>query len=72
MTGTEKTNPETTELIERLVERGTMFEAYARVVGNRGAAGVDAMSVEELKPWLQVHWPEVKERLLGGGTGPRW
>jgi hypothetical protein len=38
MTGTETTNPETTELIERLVERGNMLEAYARVVGNKGAA----------------------------------
>lgn len=66
MTGTETTNPETTELIERLVERGNMLEAYARVVGNKGAAGVDKMSVEDLKPWLQAHWFEVKERLLAG------
>lgn len=70
MTGTETTNPETTELIERLVERGNMLEAYARVVGNKGAAGVDKMTVLDLKPWLRIHWPEVKERLLAGTYRP--
>lgn len=70
MTRTEETNPETTTLIERLVERGTMREDYARVVGNKGAAGVDKMTVEELKPWLQAHWVEVKGRLLRGTYRP--
>jgi RNA-directed DNA polymerase len=70
MTGTGTTNPETIELIERLVERGNMLEAYARVVGNRGAAGVDTMTVTDLKPWLQSHWLEVKERLLAGTYRP--
>jgi RNA-directed DNA polymerase len=70
MTGTETTNPETMELIERLVERGNMLEAYERVMGNRGAAGVDKMTVLDLKPWLRTHWPEVKERLLAGTYRP--
>jgi RNA-directed DNA polymerase len=70
VTGTETTNPETVELIERLVERGNMFEAYARVVGNKGGAGVDRMTVSDLKPWLQAHWLEVKERLLAGTYRP--
>jgi Retron-type reverse transcriptase len=70
MTGTDTTSPETTELIERLVERGNMLDAYARVVGNGGAAGVDRMTVEDLKPWLQAHWLEVKERLLAGTYRP--
>jgi len=70
VTGTERANPETTELIERLVERGNMLDAYARVVGNKGAAGVDSMTVEDLKPWLQAHWLEVKGRLLAGTYRP--
>jgi hypothetical protein len=53
VTGTDRTNPETKELIERLVERGNMLDAYARVVRNKGAAGVDEMTVMDLKPWLQ-------------------
>jgi RNA-directed DNA polymerase len=47
-----------------------MREAYARVVGNKGAAGVDKMTVEALKPWLQAHWVEVKGRLLRGTYRP--
>jgi hypothetical protein len=34
------------------------------------SAGVDKMTVTDLKPWLQAHWPEVKERLLPGTYRP--
>ena len=37
MTGTDSRSPERTMLIERLVERENMLEAYSRVVGNKGA-----------------------------------
>ena len=35
--------------MEAVVSQENMRRAYARVVGNKGAAGVDGMSVEELK-----------------------
>jgi len=70
MTGTEPKSPEMTELMERLVERGNMREAYGQVVGNKGAAGIDGMTVTDLKGRLQTHWAEVKEDLLNGRYEP--
>ncbi len=63
-TGTEKT-------MEAVVERENMLIAYKRVVGNKGAAGVDAMGVDELKPYLQDHWQRIKEQLLQGNYQPQ-
>ena len=56
--------------MERVVERGNMQRAYSRVMTNRGAPGIDGMRCEDLKAWLQAHWPRVKEALLEGGLLP--
>src|SRR5205807_3698631 len=37
---------------------------------NKGAPGVDAMTVAELRPWLKVHWPEVRAQLEAGTYRP--
>jgi RNA-directed DNA polymerase len=51
-------------LMELVVSRENMMAAYARVVGNKGAAGIDKMSVADLKPFLKEHWLRIKEELL--------
>jgi len=58
-------------LMELVVERGNMRDAYERVMRNKGAPGVDEMRVDDLKTWLQTHWPTVKAALLKGGYMPR-
>jgi RNA-directed DNA polymerase len=67
----EHSYPESMNLMEAVVERENMWEAYRKVVGNKGAAGVDMMTVEELKPYLQKHWPETREKLLNGSYQPQ-
>jgi RNA-directed DNA polymerase len=57
--------------MERVVERSHMWLAYQRVVGNRGAAGVDGLTVSQLKDWLKMHWPGVKQALLAGDYMPQ-
>lgn len=71
MTTTKPKNHEMTSLIERLVERGNMLKAYERVVGNKGAPGIDEMPVGKLKDWLREHWLAVKEQLLTGRFEPQ-
>jgi RNA-directed DNA polymerase len=61
---------ESQSLMEKIVERENMFNAYYKVVGNRGSSGIDNMSVEELKPYLQENWPSIKEELLQGTYSP--
>ena len=53
---------ESERLMEAVVERGNMQAAYKRVVGNKGASGVDGMNVDELKPYLAREWEHQRLR----------
>jgi RNA-directed DNA polymerase len=67
----EPVRPETEQLMEAVVARENMFRAYEQVVSNKGAAGIDGMTVEQLKPYLQEHWAKIKEELLKGEYQPQ-
>ncbi len=58
-------------LMEAVVERQNMQRAYKRVISNKGSSGIDEMSVEELKPYLSVHWARIKDELLSGRYQPQ-
>jgi RNA-directed DNA polymerase len=58
-------------LMEEVVERSNLQLAYQRVLKNKGAPGVDDVSVSEFKGWLKMHWPSVKKALLEGRYLPR-
>ena len=66
-----RTKSEDCATMERVVERANVWLAYQRVVRNKGAAGVDGVTVAELKGWLAAHWPSVKKALLEGSYLPR-
>ena len=55
---------------ELFLARGNLAEALRRVEQNAGAAGIDGMSTEELRPWLHDHWSEVRSRLEAGTYRP--
>ena len=61
---------ETMQLMDAVVERENMVEALLRVERNKGAAGVDEMPVDGLRPFLKEHWPRIKEELLSGSYRP--
>ena len=48
-----------------------MFHALKRVRRNRGAPGIDGMTVAELPKYLKRHWPEIRSQLLEGRYRPR-
>jgi RNA-directed DNA polymerase len=58
-------------LMEQVVSRNNMRAAYDRVVSNDGAAGVDKMTVDQLRGHLIEHWPRIKEELLNGSYHPQ-
>ena len=58
------------ELMEQVVCRENLQAAWTRVKRNRGAAGIDGMSVEELMPYCREHWPCIRELLLTGDYRP--
>lgn len=66
-----QTKAEPSLTMEAVMTRHNMMLAYQRVVENKGAAGVDNLSVSALKPWLKQHWLRVKETLGAGSYLPR-
>ena len=68
---TEEARPDTSQLMEAVVEKENMRRAYHRVVSNKGSAGIDEMSVDELGAHLKEHWAEIRKRLLEGTYKPQ-
>ena len=67
----DNSNPKDRQLMEAVVARENMVKALHRVERNKGAAGVDHMTVGELRPYLKVQWPRIKEELLEGKYEPQ-
>ena len=42
-----------TDLLEKVLNRGNLNRAYKRVKANKGASGVDGMTVDKALPWLK-------------------
>lgn len=64
-------NPHDTSIIEQMVERANMLKAYEKVYSNKGAPGIDNMTVEELMPYLRKYWETIKTQLLNGTYKPK-
>ena len=57
--------------MEAVVEPGNLKKALARVRRNKGAPGIDGMTVDDLGDHLQGHWAEIRSRLLDGTYTPQ-
>jgi len=60
----------TPSLMTAVIDRDNMLDALKRVSSNKGAAGVDGMTVDELSEWLKTHWDLIKTKLLDGSYQP--
>jgi RNA-directed DNA polymerase len=58
-------------LMEVIVERDNLRKALAHVKRNKGAAGIDGMSLDALAPHLKEHWPAIRAQLLEGTYKPQ-
>lgn len=59
------------KLMEQVVARDNMLLAFERVRENRGAPGVDRVTVEQLAQYCRDHWPRIREELLTGTYKPQ-
>ena len=57
--------------MEAIVERDNLRKALARVKRNKGAPGIDGMTVEDLSAHLKEHWPTIRAQLLDGTYQPQ-
>jgi RNA-directed DNA polymerase len=58
-------------LMEAVVERENMFAALHKVESNAGSAGVDRITVEQLRAYLREQWLSIKVELLEGRYKPQ-
>lgn len=60
----------TSDLMERVCERANLQAAMKRVRKNKGSAGIDGMTVDELPEHLKANWSALREQLLAGTYQP--
>lgn len=58
-------------MFEQIVARDNLLRAWQRVKANKGAAGIDHVSVTDFPSWSQQHWPHIKQQLSDGDYQPQ-
>ena len=59
------------DLLEKILSRDNLNRAYKRVKANKGAPGVDGMTVEAALPWLREHREGLLETIRQGKYKPQ-
>jgi RNA-directed DNA polymerase len=62
---------QTNRWMEEVCERDNLKEALRRVKANKGSAGIDRMTVDQLDDYLKEHWLVIREQLLNGTYEPK-
>lgn len=59
-----------TALLEAVLTRGNLQQAWKRVKANQGAAGIDGLDIAQTGEYLKTHWLEIRQQLLQGKYRP--
>ena len=51
------------ELLEKILSKDNINVAYKRVCANRGAGGVDEVTIEELGDYIKKNWDRIEEQI---------
>ena len=57
-------------MIAQILSKENMIQAYNQVRKNKGAAGIDGKSVDDLSAYLREHWPFIKHQIESGSYQP--
>ena len=69
--GRETEEADGADLLERILDRENLNRAYKRVKANKGAPGIDGMTVEDALPWLREHREELLDQIRNGKYKPQ-
>lgn len=58
------------KLLERILDKNNLNRAYKRVKANKGAPGIDGMTIEEAYAYLREHQKELLDRIYKGKYTP--
>ena len=51
------------KLLNEILSRENMLIAYRKVISNKGASGVDGVTVEEIKDYVNQNWKNIKKQI---------
>jgi RNA-directed DNA polymerase len=57
--------------LEEIISKGNMQAAYNRVMGNKGAGGIDGIGASEFPNQVKAEWSEVRAKLERGEYKPK-
>ena len=60
-----------TSLMAQVLDRDNLIRALKQVKRNKGAPGIDGMTVDALSCYLKQYWPSIKTRLETGHYHPK-
>ncbi len=63
-------SPQARTMIEEILEPENLARAWKRVKANKGAAGIDGMTVGAFPAFARGHWPRIARALMEGTYRP--
>lgn len=58
-------------LIDRVLERNNLLRALKQVRRNKGAPGIDGMTVDDLPDYLKRYWLNIRQQIIDGRYRPK-
>ncbi len=62
--------PQERTMIEEILEPENLSEAWKRVKRNKGASGIDGMTIEDFPAFAREHWPRIATAIREGNYRP--
>ena len=62
--------PQERTMIEEILDPDNLAEAWKRVKANKGAPGIDGMTVEDFPAFARGHWPRIATAIRNGTYHP--
>ena len=63
-------SPQARTMIEEILDLENLSQAWKRVKGNKGAPGIDGMTVEDFPAFKREHWPRIARAIMEGTYRP--
>ena len=61
----------TEELLDAVLASDNLARAWKRVKSNKGAPGIDGVSIEDFPAYLRKHWPALRAQITQGRYQPQ-
>lgn len=58
------------ELMAQILSDSNIALAQSRIIGNKGASGIDKVGVEELRDYMSFNWSDIKSSILSRNYRP--